>query len=355
MIGSHALHRALSVDNNWNMITTNGIKTGGIFGVLRTLLKEITTYNYYPIVVFDHGLSTRRLELYPNYKHTEDKKEKQLLLENKENKTPEELLEEEFKYEYNTQRDMLKQLLPFFNIPVISYENWEGDDLIYLLTKISLDSIVVSDDKDLIQLIRDNDSGRCRIRRAMRDEFWDINTLKEQNLDTHTYIAHKALLGDPSDNIPSACFQVGEKTVSGLYDLYKGCSTLLNGFPTDDESLTEACKKLGITKRKAYLNFNENQFLINLMLTDLSLVDNDIEKFNSKMLYNIEEDINFFFKNNLDEKLQINNIIKILDYLEIKTFDYNNLFKLIFDTKDVIYNIETKLSEKRKVLHGALF
>ena len=244
--GSHALHRALSVPNNWDMKTSKGIRTGGIYGVLRTIMKECKTYNYYPIVVFDGGLSERRLQIYPNYKRTLDK---QQLNESVELKTDEQLIDEMFRQEYNTQRDVLKELLPYFNIPVICLDKWEGDDLIYILTKICKDSIIVSDDKDLLQLINDDNNYRCRVRRAMRDEFWDMNTLKERDLNIQEYIACKAIVGDPSDNIPSACFQVGEKTAPGLYKLYTESSRMIGGFPKDEKELTEKCKLINIPKR----------------------------------------------------------------------------------------------------------
>ena len=60
--GSYALHRALSVPNNWDMVNSKGKRTGGIFGVLRTIQKELKNYNYFPIVVFDGGLSSREIE-----------------------------------------------------------------------------------------------------------------------------------------------------------------------------------------------------------------------------------------------------------------------------------------------------
>ena len=345
--GSHALHRNLSVLNNWNMQTTTGIRTGGVFGVLRTLLKEISQYNYYPVFVFDGGLSKRRLQLYPNYKGTLDKQEKELLIESKNEYSEEDMLHMEMKTEYANQREMLKQILPFFNIPVICYENWEGDDLIYLLTQMSKDSIVVSDDKDLLQLIRDDDTGRCRVKRAMRDEFWDINTLKENSEDVNEYIIKKAIVGDQSDNIPSACYGVGEKTAKDLYKFYSYLIEHKIQYPTTEEELTTICKENKLTKRKAFINFSENQFLTNLMLTDLKLVDKDVEDFYPKMLYIIEENINSYFKNNYNEEMQLANIINILKYLEIRTFEYSYLFKLIKDVKDVIYNVDTNLSEKR--------
>ena len=336
--GSHALHRALSVPNNWEMKNSQGFRTGGVFGVLRTIQKELKTYNYYPVVVFDSGLSQRRLNLYPNYKHTQDK---QLLQESLEPKTEEQLLQEEFLQEYKRQRNILSELLPYFNIPVIKVDNWEGDDLIYLLTKLCENSIVVSDDKDLLQLIREDETGKCRVRRAMRDEFWDINTLHENNFDINEYIACKAICGDTSDNIPSACFGVGEKTASGLYQLYEACKKSNLAFPKEEKDLTELCKKLNISKRKAYINFNENQFLTNLLLTDLSIVDEDIQKSDPEMLLKLKDYIlDFSYSYNENDKTDDITIIKnYLQDLEIKTFDDLDLYDHIISLKDVINNI----------------
>ena len=106
--GSYMLHRNLSQPNQWEMKNTKGKRTGGIYGSLRTILKELSQYNLYPIVVFDGGLSKRRLNIYPNYKRN---LEKQALLECKDNeKTEEQLLEEEFRREYSTQRSDLMNL-----------------------------------------------------------------------------------------------------------------------------------------------------------------------------------------------------------------------------------------------------
>lgn len=323
--GSHALHRNLSEPHLWEMKNTNGQRTGGVYGTLQTILKESSTYNYFPVVVFDGSLSKRRLDIHPNYKRYLEKK---ALYESKENLTEAQLFELEYRREYNTQREILKQLLPAFGIPTIHLDNWEGDDIIYILTKLSKDSIVVSDDKDLLQLICEDEDRRCRVRRGMRDEFWDINTLKEKNMDTREFIACKAICGDESDNIPSACLQVGEKTAPGLYKLYQ--CTLGTEFPKDEKQLVESCKKYNISKRTAYLNFNENQFLNNLLLMDLSLVDQDVEN-DSQVLYSISNVINKQY-NNTDT----NTIIKLLNDLNIKSFIINNLLDNVQRTLNYI-------------------
>ena len=89
------------------------------------------------------------------------------------------------------------------------------------------------------------------------------------------------------------------------------------------------------------------------MLTDLSLVDEDI--YNTNILENIQQNINFYFENKFNENLQLGSIVQILDYLEIKTFKFNDLFSRIIYLKDVINNRETKLEEIVQKRENGLF
>lgn len=350
--GSHCLHRAMCQPELYAMQTSTGIKTGGVVGVIKTIIKEFRQFNYYPVVVFDGGLSKRRLELYPNYKRHQDR----LLEECKEEKTEEQLIEEQFRREYNTQRKALQELLPYYGIPVVQIDGWEGDDLIYILTKMSLDSIVLSDDKDLLQLIHEpdnTDNRRCRVKRGMRDEFWDMNSLKEKNFDIQEYIACKAIVGDTSDNIPSACYQVGEKTAPDLFKIYK-----LNNiekdmtFPENEEDLAKICKELGISKRKAYLNFNEDQFLTNIALTDLSLVDDEITQdlvdyiyrdiYDQSRTYDTEE-IHKLLENyeirSIDSEKIVDRVGSVHILLELKDYDRTkNIIDINQTTQNKLFN-----------------
>lgn len=350
--GSYLLHRNLSQPNQWEMINSKGKRTGGIYGVLRSIIKESKDYNFYPVVIFDGGLSKRRLDIYPNYKKNI---ERQALLECKdEDLTEEQLFDLEFRREYSTQRNDLMQLLPLFGIPVIRINDWEGDDLIYILSKMTRNSIVVSDDKDLLQLVYEdfNEMRKCKIWRPMKEEMWDIKTLQEKEMDIKKYIGCKCIVGDPSDNIPSACFQVGEKTAPGLYELYIKTTNI--GFPKDEEELNKKCKDLNIPKRKAYLNFNEDQFLTNILLTDLRLIDDDITE---DVINNIKTTIYTecmpFEQNNKQS------IYSILDDLEIKTLDveslYNRMFNLIDHLKIEDLEKSLPIAEENKVIRGRLF
>lgn len=328
--GSHCLHRAICEPHLWEMKNNEGQRTGGVYGTLQTILKESETFNYFPVVVFDGHLSQRRLDIYPNYKRNEDKK---ILNESVEQLTEMEQLQELQRQEYNTQREMLKVILPAFGIPTIHLTDWEGDDLIYVLSRITRDSIIVSDDKDMIQLIIDEPDLRCRVRRGMRDEFINMQWLKDNNLTTSEFIARKALVGDPSDNIPSACFQVGEKTALGLYKLYMESTKCVEGFPKNEDELSKICKELDIPKRKAYLNFNEDQFLKNVLLMDLSLVEKEITPTLLTELNNIIM--------TQSENTNISIINNALDELNIRTFMPEKLLKTVSDNKIYILKDDT--------------
>lgn len=333
--GSYFLHRMLAQPNQFDLQTTRGKKTGGIFGTIKSVFKEMQKYNYFPIVVFDGGLAPRRLRTYSNYKRNE---EKQLLLECNiyEEKSEEQLLEEAFMREYRTQRKDIIEFMHGLGIPCIRIENWEGDDLLYILSKMSKDSIIVTDDRDLIQAVYEDENRRCRVWRTMHGEMWDTNTLKDKGLDAWQYINEKAIVGDTSDNIPSACYGVGEKTAGGLLNLYESCNINNVTFPHNEEDLATLCKNFEIPKRKAYINFDEVQFKINMELMNLRLVDNDITNdfiidlyeevmFETKQTdtYLLEEKIKEFEMFSIDTNNILRRVQKLHPYLKIE--DINNL------------------------------
>lgn len=67
--GSYTLHRALHTPALQELVTTTGIKSGGVFGFLRMLQSEVKKFlGYFPIICWDKGLAKRRTELYPDYK-----------------------------------------------------------------------------------------------------------------------------------------------------------------------------------------------------------------------------------------------------------------------------------------------
>lgn len=312
--GSNCLHRAIAEPHLWNL-SSNGARTGGIYGVLQIICKEFKIYNYYPVVVFDGKLSTRRLGIYPNYKH------------HSEFNSDETHDSSETSKEYIRQRNILINLLPQIGIPVIRLENWEGDDIIAYLASISANSIVVSEDKDLYQLIS-SEPFKCSIKHGMKNKIVNYKTLLDENLTPKQFMLNKCFLGDVSDNIPTACPKIGDKYVGALYKLYEYCVMNNMQYPTTDFELEILCKRLNINKRQALLNFQENQFLTNLALVDLTI---PVSELTTTLKLHIQDIIRTTVFT--DTFLNIDNFVSTLNLFNIKSFYINGLHESLNTTK----------------------
>lgn len=252
--GSHLLHRQLRQEEIKNAIC----------GFLRSLNSELKKCNgYFPIVVFDHGLSQRRIAIDSSYKHADEK-------DNTEKVVTVDDVPNDYVAKYRKSRTALSIILKCFGIPVVMYEGFEGDDLICVLTKLANDSIVLTDDKDMLQLI----SKTCKVRRPIANELWDNDKFTEKYGTVKDFVIYKSVVGDESDNIVSSCKGVGEKyalSISKLIQYYMDSGNLIQ-YPSEEKELKNVCEKLEIPYRKAYANLDIKRFLINLKLVDLSLV-----------------------------------------------------------------------------------
>lgn len=307
--GSMFLHRSLKIDEVRFLATKDGTRVGAVFNVLRSLEKEMRKHSgYFPIFTWDSGLDSRRLELFPNYKHAYDKKIERenvsagIIEEDKDSK--------DYLNDYVSQRAIIIEMLGILGVPCLRYRGVEGDDLMYLLSHLSSDSIVSTDDKDLIQLL----SPTTIISRTMQKQIihYDEYQSEHHDPDMTKFKMIKSMLGDPADNIPHVAEGLGQKAAERIAD------TIINNKDNWRELLTETgiksarcrgtVKLLGedwqskpwqdhffkpqvdkegnpiIDKRKGkqkvavlppelgFIN-NYEQFKINYELTDLNLVD----------------------------------------------------------------------------------
>lgn len=215
--GSYFLHRALKTPDIYDL-TFNGVRTGGIFQFLRILTFNLDNLGAYPIVMFDGGLSKRRLEIHPDYKRSVQKQEERTRYEKGE-MTQSEIEEYESSVEYlNTyrfSRSVITDILKKLGIPTMMEYGTEGDDLIAVATKLAKNSIILTDDKDMIQLV----SSKVTVKRPMTGQLWDEKELRSKGYrDGEHYMLTKAIVGDGSDNIPQLCKGVGEKKAVVLAD-----------------------------------------------------------------------------------------------------------------------------------------
>ena len=208
-----------------------GIPCNAIFGFTKMLITIIKEQNPdYVAVCFDAKKKNFRHELFADYKGTRKP-------------TPTELI---------TQMPLIKDLLKTMGIKVLEQEGAEADDLIGTLSRcFNTDNLLVSADKDILQLITNNTFVLFPKKGISEYVIYTPNTLKETFKVTPSQIIDlKALMGDSSDNIPGVA-GVGEKTATDLVSKY---GTIDDIYYHLDEIKGKLNEKLTNNKEMAYLS-----------------------------------------------------------------------------------------------------
>ncbi len=188
--------------------TTTGHFTNAVYG-FTTMLQKIIRQEEpdYLAVAFDAGRITFRNKDYSAYKANRKS-------------TPDEL---------RPQFPLIKKVLKAFNIPILELDGYEADDLIGVVVRAAekrdLEVLIVSGDRDLLQLVSDKTKALIT-RKGISDlECFTPGIVKEKYGVLPSQIPDlKGLKGDQSDNIPGVP-GIGTKTAVKL----------LNQFPTIEE------------------------------------------------------------------------------------------------------------------------
>lgn len=130
-----------------------------------------------------------------------------------------------------------KKVLEAMNIPIMSAEGYEGEDIIATAvaqvkgqkSKVErevIESIIVTGDSDTFQLISPVTMVYSMARGASHAVMYSENTVKERyGLFPADFVDFKALKGDTSDNIPGVP-GIGEKTASSIIQKYHTLDSL---------------------------------------------------------------------------------------------------------------------------------
>ena len=241
-------------------LNEDGQHIGGLSGFLKSLAATIRMVNpTRVVVVFDgKGGSQRRKKIYSNYKEGRATKSRLNRVVGFEN------LEEE-------QKSMKYQLFRVYsylqNLPIsiISMDNIEADDVIaYLCSYFKEKSVILSNDRDFLQLVSENVNVYLPTKKKM---YTPENLLEETGIWCENFIIYKSLLGDKSDNI---------KGINGIGD-----KTILKNFPMlsekrkiDLENFVQFCKLYdGKLKAMNELKHNIEVFKTNYEIMQLHDVD----------------------------------------------------------------------------------
>ena len=209
---------------------SSGRCTGGVYGFVNMLAKLIHEEKPTHIAcAFDVHAPTFRHKVYEAYKAGR-------------HPMPDELRE---------QIPLLKQVLQAMHICVVELAGYEADDILGTLSyRASMPVIVVSGDKDVLQLVDDNVTV-YHTKRGITDVVaYTPARLAEEGIQAFQVPELKGLMGDSSDNIKGVA-GVGEKTARSLLAQY----TDLDGIYAHlDEIKGKLHDKLAEGKQDAYFS-----------------------------------------------------------------------------------------------------
>ncbi len=214
------------------MKNSKGDPTNALYGFVSMINKIIEEEKpEYMVVAFDIGKNFRH-EKYEQYKAGRIE-------------TPEEL---------KVQMPKAKVLLDAMGIKHIEVENYEADDIIGTISKMAyddkeFDALIVSSDKDLLQLI--NEEVEVKLLKTKGYIRYNPDSFEaDYGIKPIRMIDLKALMGDPSDNVPGVK-GIGEKTALKLLQEY---GTLENIYENINRIKGALHDKLVNDKEKAFFS-----------------------------------------------------------------------------------------------------
>ena len=196
--------------------TSRGENTSIAWGVANFLKRLLTTHQPELLAwVHDSG-ATFRDALYPDYKATREK------------------LADDLQADFDQGLERVLQLLAAYDIPVLTAEGFEADDVIGTMAKKGVEAgyhvVIVSGDKDFQQLVRPGvwllNPGRGGP--ASVEESWVgmENASARLGVPPERVIDYLALVGDSSDNVPGVK-GIGEKGAIELITQYGPLENIL--------------------------------------------------------------------------------------------------------------------------------
>ena len=185
------------------LVTSSGQVTNAVYGFTAMLIKLLADERPQGVVVcFDKGVPQFRVDRYAEYKAGRAA-------------TPD---------LFKQQLPLIGEVLETLRVPVVELEGYEADDLLATLTKHAREEefevIIVTGDRDILQLVRDGVSV-IMTRRGISDVIrYDAPTVLERyGIPPEKWTDFVALKGETSDNLPGVP-GIGDKTAAQLINKY---------------------------------------------------------------------------------------------------------------------------------------
>ena len=182
----------------FNQVSRSGVEVGGVIGVSRAIVKLISQHNCrYVAIVFDAGMKTFRNDMLSSYKGTRPP-------------PPDDLI---------PQFELVYEAAQHLGCQTYKQVGFEADDIIATLVHQANDAnlpvTMVTDDKDVMGLIRD-ETPKCQQWLYTKKEMMDSAGVRNKfGVNPSQMVDYLSLLGDTSDNVPGVK-GVGAKSAMAL-------------------------------------------------------------------------------------------------------------------------------------------
>ncbi len=328
------------------MKNSKDFPTNALYGFINMINKILNEENpEYIMVAFDKG---------KNFRHEKYKDYKAGRIE-----TPNDLL---------IQFPVAYSLLDALGITAVAIDNYEADDIIGTFAKMAdldkqYDATIISSDKDLLQLI----STDVNVKLLKQKDYILMNTetfRETYEVDPIKMIDLKALMGDPSDNIPGVK-GIGEKTAISLIKEYGSLENLYNNI---DSVKGKTKEKLINDKDNAFFSYELATIYKDVPL-NMTFNDIKIKEKNNEKLMSLYEELEFYSEIKKEEKKEIKkdiNVVKVdgkinIDkpfsfYLEVSRENYHQADVLgmsIYDGENIYYLNEQGIIENKDIFVNA--
>lgn len=205
-----------------------------------------------------------------------------------------------------SQMKMAQQIVALLGFSIISHELYEADDIMGMISRFGeeheMDSIIISSDRDIYQLITDH----TFVMSPRNSDLIDKNYLQEHyQLTPEQWIELKILQGDRSDNIPGIP-GIGEVTALQLMQQYGSIQNIYQSMdqlkPKIQSLLTQYQDTLDLTRKLVTIE------------TDYTLID-----LKEEMLY--RHDV---FTNEVWDILADQQLYSLFDIMQYSLFPSQN-------------------------------
>ena len=189
------------------MTRKDGTPVNAVYGFTNMVMKLVDDLAPdHVIVVLDQARENFRNQIYPEYKANRGE-------------TPEELI---------PQFPLIREATVALNLPMAEHEGFEADDLIAAYARVGrdddMDVIIVSSDKDLMQLVR---PGVTMLDPMKQKTIGHDEVVEKFGVTPDKVVDVQSLAGDSTDNVPGVP-GIGVKTAAELINAYGDLDQLLD-------------------------------------------------------------------------------------------------------------------------------